>query len=392
MTTLLVSDNFPPRTGGSGRWFWEVYRRLPRDRFLVAAGEHPRQAEFDTGHDVRVVRLPLTLPAWGLRSVAGLRGYAGTVRRLAALIRAEGVLELHCGRCLPEGFMAWLLSWWAHLPYVCYVHGEDVMTAGTSRELSWMVRRVLGAAKFVVANSRNTAGLLTGRWGLPPERVRLLHPGVDTSRFVPAPRDPAARARLGWGDRPVVLTVGRLQKRKGHDMMIRALASIRARVGSVLYAVVGDGEERATLEALAAAEGVAADVRFLGEVDDDALAECYRQCDLFALPNRQVGEDIEGFGMVLLEAQACGRPVLAGASGGTAETMRAAETGVVVPCDEPAALADAVAGLLADPARLARMGTEAREWVVERFDWEALARQARDLFGVPAGAREAAGV
>ena len=108
---------------------------------------------------------------------------------LAALIRAEGVRELHCGRCLPEGFMAWLLSWWAGLPYVCYVHGEDVMTAGTSRELSWMVRRVLGAAKFVVANSRNTARLLTGRWGLAAERVRLLYPGVDTTRFVPAARD-----------------------------------------------------------------------------------------------------------------------------------------------------------------------------------------------------------
>src|SRR5947208_14514599 len=124
-----------------------------------------------------------------------------------------------------------------------------------------MVRRVLGGAKFVVANSRNTAGLLTGRWGLPAGRVRLLYPGVDTTRFVPAARDPAVRERLGWGDRPVVLTVGRLQKRKGHDMMIRALPAIRRRVPGVLSAVVGDGEERAALAALAAAEGVAADVR-----------------------------------------------------------------------------------------------------------------------------------
>ena len=147
------------------------------------------------------------------------------------------------------------------------------------------------------------------------------------------------RARLGWGERRVVLTVGRLQKRKGHDMMIRALPAIRRAVPDVLYAIVGDGEERAALEQLAEQEGVRQSVQFLGEVDDETLVRCYQQCDLFALPNRQVGGDIEGFGMVLLEAQACGRPVLAGASGGTAETMRVPETGRVVPCDRPQELA-----------------------------------------------------
>jgi phosphatidylinositol alpha-1,6-mannosyltransferase len=235
-------------------------------------------------------------------------------------------------------------------------------------------------ASFLIVNSRNTERMLVGDWGICADRIRLLHPGVDTRQFVPAVPDRSWRATLGWDERPVVLTVGRLQLRKGHDQMIRALAAIRAAVPEVLYAIVGDGEERPDLEGLVASEGLGDHVQFLGEVDDDRLVQCYQQCDLFALPNRQVGCDIEGFGMVLLEAQACGKPVIAGASGGTAETMQVPDTGLVVPCDGPDALASAVIELLADPDRRARMGEAARAWVVEHFDWGPLSHKAETMF------------
>jgi phosphatidylinositol alpha-1,6-mannosyltransferase len=380
MTVLLVSDNFPPRTGGSGRWFWEIYRRLPRQQVVVAAGEHPRQEEFDRGHDLRVARLPLTMREWGLLSREGLRGYAAAVGRLRRLVREHGVGVLHCARCLPEGVMGLALHWLTGVPYLCYAHGEDVTCAAHSREQHFLARQVLRRAAVVLANSRHTERILRDAWGLPAGRVRVLHPGVDTGRFVPAARDDRARARLGWGGRRVVLTVGRLQRRKGQDMLIRALPAVRRAVPDVLYAVLGDGEERPALERLADQEGVRPSVQFLGEADDETLVRCYQQCDLFALPNRQVGPDIEGFGMVLLEAQSCGRPVLAGASGGTAETMRVGQTGRVVPCDGPEELAPALSKLLLQPALLERMGAAGREWVVSHFDWSALTRQAARLF------------
>jgi phosphatidylinositol alpha-1,6-mannosyltransferase len=380
LNTLLVSEIFPPKTGGSGRWFWEIYRRLPRGSYAIAAGEDPRQADFDRAHDLRVVRLPLAMRAWGIVSLEGLRGYARAIRRLHRRIAAGRIDMVHCGRCLPEGVMALVLRLWTGVPYACYVHGEDVGTARSSREHRWLAERVLRHASFLIANSRNTERILIEEWGLAAGRIRLLYPGVDTDRFEPAARDPSARAALGWGDRPVILTVGRLQLRKGHDQMIRALTTIRAAIPGVLYAIAGDGEERATLEELAGLSGLRDHVQFLGEVDDDRLVRCYQQCDLFALPNRQVGRDIEGFGMVLLEAQACGKPVIAGASGGTAETMRIPETGLVVPCDGPEELAAAVVELLADPDRRARMGAAARAWVVDRFDWQSLSRQAAAIF------------
>jgi phosphatidylinositol alpha-1,6-mannosyltransferase len=381
MTTLLVTANLPPATGGSGRWFHELYRRLPPDRFLVAAGEHPRQAEVDREAALRVVRLPLALRDWGVARPSAALRHARVVRRLRGLVRRERVSMVHCGRTLPEGLWALALRHLAGVPYACYVHGEEMGTAASSREFTWLVRRVLAGAAFTVANSRNTERILREDWAVPAAGLRLLHPGVDTARFVPAPPDPAARARLGWEGRPVVLTVGRLQKRKGHDHLIRALPAIRRRVPGVLYAVAGDGEERAGLEALARQEGVADAVRFLGEPDDRALVECYQQCDLFVLPNRAIGADVEGFGMVLLEAQACGRAVVAGASGGTAETMQPGTTGELVDCAGPGPLGAVVAALLDDPARRERMGRAGRRWVVERFDWAALAAEAGALFG-----------
>jgi phosphatidylinositol alpha-1,6-mannosyltransferase len=347
---------------------------------VIAAGEHPGQAEFDAGHDLRVRRLPLAMRQWGLRSLTGLAGYCRTVRRLLRLIGVEQVNNVHCGRCLPEGVMALALRRFWRIPFLCYVHGEDITTATYSREHAWLASQVLRGADLVIANSRNTCRILHQEWGLSSRQVALLYPGVDTRRFAPAPPNPAVRERLGWTSRRVVLTVGRLQKRKGHDHMIQALPAIRDQVPDVLYAIIGDGEELGPLRQLAADNAVAGQVQFLGEADDQTLIDAYQQCDLFALPNRTVGKDIEGFGMVLLEAQSCGKPVLAGSSGGTSETMQAPDTGIIVDCNDIQHLAAAVARLLANSPLLARMGAAGREWVVERFDWAALSRRAQDIF------------
>jgi phosphatidylinositol alpha-1,6-mannosyltransferase len=276
--------------------------------------------------------------------------------------------------------MALALKWWCGIRYICYVHGEEANYATTSRELTFLAQRVLASAEFVIVNSCNTGRLLQEEWGFPHSRLRLLHPGVDTAQFLPASHDPYVRARLGWGERPVILTVGRLQRRKGHDQLIRALGAIRGAVPNVLYAIAGDGEERAALEGLVIETGQRDHVQFLGELQDDKLVQCYQQCDLFVLPNRQVGKDIEGFGMVLLEAQASGKPVVAGTSGGTAETMCTGETGYVISCEGSEELAGLVIELLTDRRQRTQMGQAARQWIVEHFDWSALAEHASRIF------------
>ena len=380
MKVLLATAVFPPHIGGSGRWFWEVYRRLPREEVVVAAGIHPRQVEFDQTHNLNTVRVPLQMRSWGLSHWRSLWQYAANYFRLARLVRDERIEQIHCGCLLPEGFLAWLLHKRFGIPYLCYVHGEEIGILRQSRELKWMMNRVLGSAQMVIANSRNTCDVLKNHCHVAPDQIGLLHPGVDVDRFLPAERDAEIRKRLGWDDRPVVLTVGRLQARKGQDRLILAMKQLRERFPDLLYVIVGDGEERQNLVNLVRENRLENLVQFRFDTSDDELVRCYQQCDIFALPNREVNGDFEGFGMVLLEAQACGRPVIAGMSGGTAETMQVPTTGRLVCCDQPEPLAELLAELLSDRANLEAMGLTARQWVVENFDWNSLSQQASVLF------------
>jgi phosphatidylinositol alpha-1,6-mannosyltransferase len=382
---LVVSDVFPPRHGGSGRWLWELYRRMPELGATVLAGPAPGDAEFDRSSPLEVERWSRRFRSWGMST--GALGYLAVARQIDRAVRRLRPTALHCGKSLPEGLLGLVNERRTGVPYWCFAHGEELTLARTSRELDWLTGIVLRRAARVIANSEHTRRVAIEGWNIPAAKVVVLNPGVDSTRFVPAAPDAAVRASFGWTGRTVILTVGALQKRKGQDMLIRALPSIRRAQPDVLYAIAGEGWERGELERLAAEVGAADAVRFMGVPDDDTLVRCYQQCDLFALPNRQVGWDFEGFGMVLLEAQACGRAVVAGASGGTAETIIPAETGLLVPCEAPEALAAACAALLGDPVRRARLGARGRTWVTDRFDWAVLTGQARSLFGRQAEAR-----
>ncbi len=392
MRALVLTEVFPPKIGGSGRHLWELYRRMPKGSYVIAAGEDPEQAAFDATHDLDLHRVPLSFPSVFIRP-STLSHYRGALGALRKIIRENEITCVHAGRSVPEGFLAWMLKRTMGIPYICFAHGEEINPSNTeeapawhqrriyhSRELALVLGLVLRNASRMIVSSRNARRILTTRWGMPETKISLLHPAVDTSRFRPAHRAPETRARLGWGDRPVVLTVGRLQKRKGHDVLISALPELRRAVPKILYAIVGSGEEREALERLAAETDVTEHVQFLDEISDDELIEAYQQCDLFALPNRQIGGDIEGIGIVLLEAQAAGRPVLAGDSGGTSETMRIPETGLVVPCDGPDQLTRSLAELLADPPRLDSMGRKGREWIMSTFDLQTRSEQMHELF------------
>lgn len=378
--TLLISEIFPPIHGGSGRWFWELYSRLPRDEYLIVAGQSSETAEFDLTHDLNVQRINLSSPSWGIKSKTGLAFYWQTFWLLRKIIKQHNIQQIHCGRCLPEGVMGWLLSIFTGISYLCYVHGEDVETASTSRELSWLVKNVLKKASKLICNSKNTANIIKNTWQTPQEKVVILNPGCDTTKFVPAEEDENIKEKLGWRNKKVILTVGRLQKRKGHDMMISALPEILKQHPDVLYAVIGNGEELKHLTTLASNLNVNNHVLFMSEITDEQMIQCYQQCDLFILPNRTEGNDIEGFGMVLVEAQSCGKPVIAGDSGGTAETMIIGETGFIIDCTQASVIAEKINEILATPEILTNIGKQGRSHVVANLDWQAHTLKANLLF------------
>jgi len=381
---LLLSELFPPAVGGSAVLFAGIYSRLPLDVLVVTDPVTSPGAADERRGRLRVVRRAIATRRWGVFDVTGLRHHL----RVAWYTRTLGAKSIvHCARALPEGLAAAIARTAGGPPYVCWTHGEDLVTASTSRELSSLTKWVYRRAAAAVANSRNTARLLLDI-GVPKEKIEIVYPAVDASRFNPGVDGRHVRRRLSLHDDTVLLlSVGRLQRRKGHDVTLAALAQLGGKVPRWHYAIVGDGQERKRLEQLAADHGVADRVTFVGEVDDEQLPAWYAASDIFIMPNRVDDGDIEGFGIVFLEAAATGRPVIGGDSGGVPEAVERDETGLLVDGTSPQAVADAIRALASAPHVRARLGQAGRDRVIQRFTWARAAEQVRSLHArVAAGA------
>ncbi len=378
---LLLTENFPPKDGGSSRWFWELYSRLPRENVIVAANDTEEATAFDKTHDIVVLRMPLSSPEWGFASLKGAIFYFKTFFNVLRAVKKHDITEVHCGRVIPEGVITWLVSKFTGVKYICFVHGEDVETAATSREHSMLVTQVCKGADYLLCNSHNSAKLVANYGFASIDKCEVVHPGVDVDTFCISSCDDDFKTALGWNGKRVMLTVGRLQQRKGQDFLIKAMPALLKQHPDLFYAIVGRGEEREALQTLIDELGLSQSVRIYTELDDNSLVKAYQQCDFFILPNRTIGNDIEGFGMVLVEAQACGKPVIAGNSGGTAETMKQGETGYVVDCTSPENIVSELLPLLEGHA-LALDSQDQREFVNASFSWEQHMLKIKALFSV----------
>ena len=377
--TLLLTENFPPKEGGSGRWFWELYSRLPNDKVLIVANDTPEGREFDKTHELDIVRIELESTEWGLASTKGLGFYWETIRKVLKLIKEYGIEEVHCGRVIPEGVIARALKLLAGARYNCFVHGEDVETAATSREHSLLVKNVCKNASMLICNSENTANIVRKLGFDSGSKCEVLHPGVDTSRFEVAAPDTSFRQKMGWSGKRVLLTVGRLQRRKGQDFLIKSMPTLLNEFPDLFYAVVGRGECYDELISLVDQHKLHDNVCVYPDMDDEALIKCYQQCDIFILPNRTIDNDIEGFGMVLVEAQVCGKPVIAGDSGGTRETMNIGKTGHIIDCSSTENLLNGLSPILRNP-EIVDGEVNIADYAKNRFNWDQHVAKAKRLF------------
>ena len=346
---LLLSENFPPTIGGTAVLYGEIYTRLNVPYRVLSDGI--RMADYGI-----------------IRSLGRYLQLTVRLRRAA-----KGTAMIHCGRALPEGVAAWLCRYLGGPRYAVWAHGEDIGTALTSRELTLLMRMVYARAEVVFASSDNTGRMLRDL-GIAPDRVEVVYPGVDTQRFRPDLDVTEIRRQIAPHGELVLLSVGRFQRRKGHDLMIRALGQlIQRQPRSLRYVIVGDGQERARLETLVDECAVRAYVTFVGEIPGHLLPHYYAACDVFVLPNRVEGGDIEGFGIVFLEAAASGKPVVAGNSGGVPEAVADGVTGLLVSGTDVEELATTLAQLLDSEALRRRLGHAGRDRVVREFGWASAA-------------------
>jgi len=218
--------------------------------------------------------------------------------------------------------------------------------------------------------------VLLERIGVRSDTIQIIHPGVDTVSLESG-KDFRRRIREQHrlGQSPVLLIVGRLQRRKGQDMVIKALPLVHQKFPETKCLIVGTGQEEAYLKHLVRGVGVTSSVVFAGQVQDRELGGYYAACDLFVMPNRQIGQDIEGFGMVFLEAAATGKAVIGGKSGGTDDAILNGVTGLRVDGNKEVDIAEAVISLLSDPERARAMGESGRRRAEKEFSWDSVFQQ-----------------
>ncbi|MFD5112516.1 glycosyltransferase family 4 protein [Streptomyces sp. NPDC058391] len=376
--TLIVTNDFPPRPGGIQAFLHNIALRLDPERLVVYASTWKRGREgaeataaFDAEQPFTVVRDRTTM----------LLPTPRVTRRATRLLREHGCESVWFGAAAPLGLMAPALRRAGARRLVATTHGHEAGWAQlpASRQL---LRRIGESTDTITylgeyTRSRIAAALTTEA----AARMVRLPPGVDEKTFHPGSGGAAVRERLGLTGRPVVVCVSRLVPRKGQDTLILALPAILARVPDAVLLIVGGGPYEPELRKLARETGVADAVRFTGAVPWAELPAHYGAGDVFAMPcrTRRGGLDVEGLGMVYLEASATGLPVVAGDSGGAPDAVLDGETGWVVhggpPLAAAAESADRIVTLLQDPELRRRMGERGREWVESQWRWDALSNR-----------------
>ena len=338
-THLLLTYDFPPIGGGIARWMAELAKRYPAGSLVVSTGNHPGASEVDATFPNRVDRLPVAPRQ--LRTIAGLLLWA---RRTAMLARSTGAEFIWCGNIKPAAYAAMWTRERVGTPFGVLLHGGDVLVLQHQIHQSGIKRRtardLLGAASVLVANSewsRDRCLTLLGELDLDAsqERVYVVPLGADPDFFRPGIDTADARARYGLTSGRWLLSVARLTRHKGIDTALKALAQLRGRHPDMCYAVVGEGEHQPDLEAEARELGVSERVRFLAGVPDRDLPALYNCAEIYLGASRLLEQRVEGFGIALCEASACGIPVVAGRSGGIPEAVRDGETGILVDFESP---------------------------------------------------------
>jgi phosphatidylinositol alpha-1,6-mannosyltransferase len=359
--TLLVTNDFPPRPGGIQQFVHNLAVRQPPGSVVVYASTWPGAAKFDAEQPFEVVREDTSL----------LLPTPGVARRAAGIARAYGCDRVWFGAAAPLGLLAGGLRRTAGIGRaVALSHGHETGWAALPGARGLLRRIARDTDVLTYLGEYQRVRLERALHGLTD--LHRLAPGVDVETFHPGVDGTGVRARYGLSDRPVIVCVSRLVPRKGQDMLIRALPAVRAQVPGAALLLVSGGPYRRTLARLAREHGVAADVTFTGSVPWEHLPAHYAAGDVYAMPcrTRAAGLDVEGLGIVYLEASAAGLPVVGGDSGGAPDAVRDGETGYVVGGRDLAALTDRLVELLADPDRAKVMGAAGRAWVEREWRWE----------------------
>jgi phosphatidylinositol alpha-1,6-mannosyltransferase len=363
--TLVVTNDFPPRRGGIQSFVHGLVSRLPEGSVVVYAPAWDGAAEFDARQPMPVIRHPTSL----------MLPVPSVTRRAVAALGEHGCDSVLFGASAPLGLLAPALRRAGAKRIVGLTHGHEAGWAALPVARG-LLRRI-GDGTDVLTYLGEYFRVRLARAVSPAAAARMvrLAPGVDTATFRPGAGGAEVRRRLGLGGRPVVLCVSRLVPRKGQDTLLRAWPGVLAAAPDARLLLVGSGPFGKDLRNLAERLRLTGSVHFTGAVPGQDLPAYYDAADVFAMPcrTRRGGLDVEGLGIVYLEASATGLPVIGGDSGGAPDAIRDGESGYVVPGRSVAAVTDRIVQLVTDPGKAKAMGEKGLAWVQREWRWDLMA-------------------
>lgn len=358
MEILIVTQDFPPERGGIQTYTLELARHfLKRGHAVRVIAPGRKDDPVPLPGLAECVRLAVPSSFLWARLLAFLPGYLRARPSIDRVLFAQWQGVVGAAFVPKAGRREYAL-----------IHGRELLTSVFGPLGPALMRRAFARLDGAFPNSREVMRLARER--TPPGcRFELSHPGVDPQAFRPA--DAAfLRARYGLGDAPVIASIGRMVARKNLGLLIEALPAVRAAVPGTRLLLGGTGPERDGLVAKARALGLSDAVLFPGRIDDAEMPAHYSLASVFALPSLSAAKDVEGFGIVYLEAGACGAPVVGGRAGGVPDVVADGETGLLIDPRSRAELERALIGLLRDPERAKAMGRRSRERILAEFTWD----------------------
>jgi len=379
---LAMADSYLPHSGGSRVYYANLYKNLLLaypDTVTLLTKKVPGWQEFDRTESTerfRIIRRFRPLPNWK---------YQQLPKALPQLVHAAGTILtgtydcLHCGDLFPQALNGVFLRKLFHLPLIIFCHGDEISQTD-KRRYQPKVRDFIyrHADAIIAANQFAYEGLV--RIGIPKVRIRKLTPGVDLEHFQPGPRNPQLIEQYGLAGKKVLLTVARLVSRKGHKIVLQALPKVLRTVPDLKYLIAGEGPEKAHLEQMVGELGLGDIVTFVGDISHQSIREFYNACDVFVMVNRLDPDgDVESFGMVFTEANAMGKAVIGGRSGGAVEAVVEGQTGFLVDPDSAEEVAERLITLLTSEELAQRMGSAGLRRVHADFNWITRAHALREI-------------
>ena len=379
---LVTADSFLPHSGGSRVYYADLYKNLLAmypDTMTVLTRKVPGWKEFDrheTGANFRIKRFLKPLPNWRYWQLPkAIPQFVGE----AAHVITGNYDCLHCGDLFPQGLNGVALRRLFRLPMLMFCHGDEISQTDR-RQYQPRVRNFIyrHADVIIAANQFAYDGLV--RIGIPEDRLHKLTPGVNLEQFHPAPPRRDLVERYGLQGAKVLLTVARMVPRKGHKIVLEALPKVIREVPNLKYIIAGDGPEGPKLQQQARQLGIQDAVIFAGDIPHGEICDFYNLCDVLIMANRlEAGGDVESFGMVFTEANAVGKPVIGGRSGGTAEAVLDGKTGFLADPGNADEIAGRLLQLLKNEDLAASMGSFGMARVRAEFNWSTRAHAVRQI-------------